>query len=78
MPPGEIQGVHLLNTVRQRGGGLPDVSHLNDQSFADFLEVSQKPFVASHSNARSVCGHKRNLTDTASSVKASICRWKLR
>lgn len=48
----------------ERHGILADVSHLNDQSFADFLEVSQKPFVASHSNARSVCGHKRNLTDT--------------
>ena len=47
----------------ERHGILADVSHLNDRSFADFLDVAQKPFVASHSNARSVCGHKRNLTD---------------
>lgn len=40
-----------------------DVSHLNDRSFWDVLEVAARPLVASHSNARSVCGHPRNLTD---------------
>lgn len=44
-------------------GILVDVSHLNDRSFFDVLDVVKKPFVASHSNARSVCGHRRNLTD---------------
>ncbi|MEA4933027.1 MAG: membrane dipeptidase [Lawsonibacter sp.] len=44
-------------------GILPDVSHLNDQGLADLLAVAQKPFLATHSNARAVCGHKRNLTD---------------
>lgn len=44
-------------------GILADVSHLNDNSFYDFLKVARKPFVATHSNARAVCGHKRNLTD---------------
>ena len=44
-------------------GILVDVSHLNDRSFWDVLEAAQKPFAASHSNARSVCGHPRNLTD---------------
>ena len=39
------------------------MSHLNDRSFTDLLEIAQKPFVASHSNVRAVCGHKRNLTD---------------
>ena len=42
---------------------LADVSHLNDAGFADLLEVAQKPFTATHSNARSVAPHKRNLTD---------------
>ena len=27
------------------------------------MEVAQKPFTATHSNARSVAAHKRNLTD---------------
>lgn len=47
----------------ERQGILVDVSHLNDQGFEDLLDISEKPFVASHSNARSVCGHRRNLTD---------------
>ena len=47
----------------ERQGILVDVSHLNDQGFADLLEVARRPFVASHSNARAVCGHRRNLTD---------------
>ena len=47
----------------ERQGIMVDVSHLNDRGFADFLSVAQKPFVASHSNARAVCGHRRNLTD---------------
>ncbi len=43
-----------------------DVSHLNRESFYDFIKISNKPFVASHSNADIVenpKGRKRNLTD---------------
>ncbi|MCI8443461.1 MAG: hypothetical protein HFG27_13205 [Provencibacterium sp.] len=40
-----------------------DVSHLNDQSFWEVLETAEKPVIATHSNARSVCPHRRNLTD---------------
>lgn len=40
-----------------------DVSHLNDNGFYDLLKLAKKPFIASHSNARSVCSHKRNLKD---------------
>ena len=47
----------------ERQGILVDASHLNDQGFDDLLNVAEKPFTASHSNARSVCPHKRNLTD---------------
>src|SRR5699024_4727970 len=36
----------------ERQGILVDVSHLNDRGFDDLLSVVQKPFVASHSNAR--------------------------
>jgi membrane dipeptidase len=46
-----------------RLGMLVDVSHLSDRSFWDVAEVSKKPFIASHSNARAVCPHPRNLTD---------------
>jgi len=47
----------------EREGILADVSHLNDPGFEEFLTLARKPFVATHSNARAVCGHKRNLTD---------------
>ena len=50
----------------QRLGMLVDVSHLSDPGFWDVAELSERsgvPFFASHSNARSVCPHKRNLTD---------------
>lgn len=44
-------------------GILVDVSHLSDPGFWDLVEISEKPVIASHSNARSVCNHTRNLTD---------------
>ncbi len=44
-------------------GILIDVSHLSDQGFFDVAELSKQPFIASHSNARSVTNHPRNLTD---------------
>ena len=47
----------------ERQGIVADVSHLNDRGLEDFFKIARKPFAASHSNARSVCGHKRNLTD---------------
>ncbi|MBP5212764.1 MAG: membrane dipeptidase, partial [Pyramidobacter sp.] len=47
----------------ERLGMLVDVSHLNDAGFEDLFAIAKKPFVATHSNARSVCPHKRNLTD---------------
>ena len=50
-------------TELEEAGILVDVSHLNDAGLADVLAVAKKPFVASHSNARSLCGHLRNLTD---------------
>lgn len=40
-----------------------DVSHLSDGGFWDVLKYSKKPVVASHSNARTLCQHPRNLTD---------------
>ncbi len=46
-----------------RLGMIIDVSHLSDQGFYDVAEISKKPFVASHSNARSVTEHPRNLSD---------------
>lgn len=51
--------------VRQmeRLGMVVDVSHVSDGVFWDVAEMATKPFVASHSNSRVVCSHKRNMTD---------------
>ncbi len=40
-----------------------DVSHLSDAGFWQLCEFAKKPFVASHSNSRAICNHRRNLTD---------------
>lgn len=44
-------------------GIICDVSHLNEQSFWEVLELSEAPVVASHSNLSSVHKQIRNLTD---------------
>ena len=46
-----------------RLGIMVDMSHAAESSFYDALEVSKKPIVCSHSSARSLCNHPRNLTD---------------
>ena len=44
-------------------GMIIDVSHLSDGGFYDCIRQSQVPVVASHSNARELCPHPRNLSD---------------
>ncbi len=46
-----------------RLGMLIDVSHLSDGGFWDVVFLSEKPFIASHSNCRELTDHPRNLTD---------------
>lgn len=46
-----------------RIGMILDISHLGDAGIYDVFRYSKKPFVASHSNARAVASHPRNLTD---------------
>ena len=47
----------------ERLGIIVDVSHLGDKGFWDVVDITTKPFVASHSNARAICSVARNLTD---------------
>lgn len=44
-------------------GMLIDVSHLNEAGFWHVLELSKAPIVATHSCAKALCNHPRNLTD---------------
>ena len=55
-------GIAFLKRMEELGM-IADVSHLPDAGFFDVCRYAKKPFVASHSNARALCGHKRNLTD---------------
>ncbi|HZK84229.1 MAG TPA: dipeptidase [Desulfosporosinus sp.] len=44
-------------------GMIVDVSHLNEAGFWHVLEISMDPIVATHSCAKALCDHPRNLTD---------------
>lgn len=46
-----------------RLGIMVDVSHGNDSVFYDAIKLSKAPIIASHSNARAVTDHQRNMTD---------------
>ena len=59
LKPFGIEVVRRMNEL----GMMIDVSHLSDGGFWDVARYSSKPFVASHSNARALCNHPRNLTD---------------
>ncbi len=53
------QAVHEMNRL----GIIADVSHASDRTTWDVLETSARPVIASHSNARALQNHPRNLTD---------------
>ena len=55
-------GIEFVEEM-ERIGMIIDVSHLSDQGFYDVAAHTKKPFAASHSNARALCPHSRNLTD---------------
>ncbi|MCH5310108.1 MAG: membrane dipeptidase [Prevotella sp.] len=46
-----------------RLGIMVDLSHADEKSFYDALEISAQPIVCSHSSCRALCDHPRNLTD---------------
>lgn len=54
-----IEAIEAMNYL----GIIIDVSHLSPKGFSQVYKLSSKPFVATHSNAYSICKNKRNLTD---------------
>ena len=50
-----------------------DVSHLSDGGFWDVADIVKGPFLASHSNARTLTPHSRNLTDDM--IRTIANRW---
>jgi microsomal dipeptidase-like Zn-dependent dipeptidase len=57
--PFGAQVIEEMNRV----GMMVDLSHAGKRSFYDALEMSRTPIVCSHSSARALCDHPRNLTD---------------
>ncbi|HXZ26716.1 MAG TPA: dipeptidase [Terriglobales bacterium] len=46
-----------------RLGMMVDISHVSDKTFYDAVATSRAPVIASHSSARALCNHPRNMTD---------------
>ena len=58
-------------------GIMVDLSHAHERSFYDALDISRLPIVCSHSSARALCDHPRNLTDEqmrALASKGGVCQ----
>lgn len=53
------QAIEEMNRV----GMMIDLSHAGEATFYQALELSSQPVVCSHSSARALCDHPRNLTD---------------
>jgi membrane dipeptidase len=46
-----------------RLGMMIDISHPSKESMRQMIELSKAPLIASHSSARALCNHSRNLDD---------------
>ncbi|MFE3686447.1 dipeptidase [Streptomyces sp. NPDC059095] len=55
-------GIEALREM-ERLGMLFDISHLGASGVAHVLELATRPLIATHSNARALRDHHRNLTD---------------
>jgi microsomal dipeptidase-like Zn-dependent dipeptidase len=55
-------GKEVIKKMNEEGL-MVDLSHAAESTFYDALENSQYPIIASHSAARALCNHPRNLTD---------------
>ncbi len=63
-------GVEVVNKMNELGM-IVDVSHLSDGGFYDVSKISKKPFIATHSNSRTITNHSRNLTDEMIKILAN-------
>ena len=69
-------GVGVIRRMNELGI-MVDLSHAHERSFYDALDISRLPIVCSHSSARALCDHPRNLTDEqmrALAAKGGVCQ----
>ena len=52
----------------EKQGIIIDLSHASERLFYDTMEITSSPVVASHSNAKALCPHRRNLSDEQFSI----------
>ena len=67
-------GVEAVALMEQLGM-VVDVSHLSAPGFAQLAAVATRPFLASHSSCRALCGHPRNLDDDQLRAVAAADGW---
>ncbi len=63
-------GVEAVKEMEKQGIAV-DISHASENLFYDVVENTTRPFVASHSNAKAVCKHPRNLSDDQIKIMCS-------
>jgi membrane dipeptidase len=56
---------HGREVIREmnRIGMMVDISHVSDKTFYDVIETARAPVIASHSSARAIANHPRNMSD---------------
>jgi membrane dipeptidase len=55
-------GKQVVETMNELGM-IVDISHVSDPTFFDAIHSSKRPVLASHSSARALSNHRRNMTD---------------
>jgi len=55
-------GREVVRTMNDLGM-IVDISHVSDAAFEQVIETTRVPVVATHSSARALCRHPRNMTD---------------
>lgn len=62
-----VFGKHVVLEM-SRLGMMVDISHVSDKTFLDAIATSRAPVIASHSSARALTNHPRNMTDMLRAV----------